>query len=136
MLHFLERRNGKILLDIHPEIVICCLLEFFRWLMFPAFNPCWVSTGGYSWSRFSTTKKEIAELVKSMIKNVEQVGRTTVYLQGENAGENVSYLSPPVLLCGSKKIILEWFPLILLLNTMIKLKGKLLHCCGRVPRRI
>ena len=58
---------------------------------------------GYSWSRFSTTKKEIAELVKSTIKNVEQVGRTTVYLRCDNAGENVSYLSP---VCRDKKITL------------------------------
>jgi hypothetical protein len=62
---------------------------------------------GYSWSRFSTTKKEIAELVKSTINNVEQVGRTTVYLRCDNAGENVSYLSP---VCRDKKIILERSP--------------------------
>jgi hypothetical protein len=60
---------------------------------------------GYSWSQFSTTKKEIVELVKSTMKNVEQVGRTTVYLRCGNAGENVSYLSPV-----SRKIILEWSP--------------------------
>jgi Integrase core domain. len=59
---------------------------------------------GYSRSRFSTTKREVAEMVKSTINNVEQAGRTTVYLRCDNAGENVSFLSP---VCRDKRITLE-----------------------------
>jgi Integrase core domain. len=62
---------------------------------------------GYSWSHFSKTKREVAELVKSTINCVKQAGRTTVYLRCDNAGENVSYLSP---VCRDKRITLERSP--------------------------